>query len=239
MGIARFYDRTVHRELACRAAWPPIANNFALGDYGLIAHGVFFSLGNIERDFGVPVDASADSPAGKLDFVSESATIARLAAGGQVAVFPDQPIDAQLVFDFESAESLVLKSSAVVTREMRNAEVAAKALRSKKGWRLRYRVVRQIVHASHALVITTREASTKVTFAAHANLLRQLELGNVGVDIDVGSDKSVGLELVGKAGIIGLGLFRVRLLGGGAAPVDIDGGIDRDDDDAEELDDDV
>lgn len=240
MGIARIYNRVLHRELACRAAWPPIANTIALGDYGVIGGGVFVPLGNISRDFGVPIEVGPDSPAAKLDFVSDSTTIVRVAGGGDVPVFPDTPIEARLTFAFEGAQSLVLKSNEVVTRTLANAGAAARALAKHKAWRLRYRVVRQVWHAAHALVLTTREAKTNVTFAADAAVLRQLDIGNVGVDIDVGSDKAVGLELVGRAGVVGLGLFRVRIGGGVAVRGTVrEGEVDQDDDGVADLDDDV
>ncbi|HWB81594.1 MAG TPA: hypothetical protein VG755_41820, partial [Nannocystaceae bacterium] len=71
-------------------------------------------------------------------------------------------------------------------------------------------------------------------------VLRQLDIGNVGVDIDVGSDKAVGLELVGRAGVVGLGLLRVRIGGGIAVRGPArEGEVDRDDDDVVELEDDV
>jgi len=50
-GIARTYAKILHEQLSCRAAWPPITNRFALGDYGLISYGVFVALGNITREF--------------------------------------------------------------------------------------------------------------------------------------------------------------------------------------------
>ena len=49
MSIARQFNKVIRKELRVHAAWMPIANNFKLGDYGLIDNGVFVRRGNISR----------------------------------------------------------------------------------------------------------------------------------------------------------------------------------------------
>ena len=214
MGIARTYAKILHRELTCRAAWPPLANVLALGDYGLMSGGVFVALGNITRDFGVAVLAGPESPQVKLDFVSQSATTLRSAAQVEVPVFPNTPVDAELRFEFAEADSLVLKANTLVTREMQNVRAALAMVEQKAGWRRKYRVVRQLWICRRALVLSSIAAGARISLRAEARVLRELDLGNVSADIAIGNERGVGLDFVGREGVIGLGLVRLNVLGG-------------------------
>jgi hypothetical protein len=243
MGLARVYNRTLHRQLHCHAAWPPFANGCRLGDYGLVAGGVFQRLGNIE-EFGVEAIAAPDPPAASLDFVSEAARVGRFAGDVEVNVFPDEPIAARLALTFERSDALVLKAATIRVHEMTNVAAAGRALARKRRWRHRYKVVRQVWVATDGMVLATRAADTEVTFGARADVLRRLELGSVGVDVDVSADRDLALEMVGKTGPVGLGLFRVRLLGGiDARPLSLKGededAVETSDDWPEDLEDDI
>jgi hypothetical protein len=213
MSIARLFNRTLHRQLKCYAAWPPFANGYQLGDYGAVSGGVFQRLGNI-AEFGVAVTPAPETPEASLNFVSEKSTIVRVAGEAEVNVFPDEPIAARLSFGFEGKESLLLKARTIRMREMTNVAAAGRVLAKAAGWRHRYKVIRQVWTATDGLVLATRDTNTKVTFGATAGVLKRLELGDVSVDVDITADHGLGLEMVGKTGPIGLGLFRVRLFGG-------------------------
>jgi hypothetical protein len=213
MSIARLINRTLPRQLKCYAAWPPFANGYQLGDYGFVSGGVFQRQGNI-AEFGVVVAAAPETPEASLSFVSEGARVVRVAGEAEVSVFPDEPIAARLSFAFESKESLLLKAGTIRMREMTNVAAAGRILAKANGWRHRYKVIRQVWTATDGLVLATRDTSTKVTFGATAGVLKRLELGNVAADVDVAADHGLALEMIGKTGPIGLGLFRVRILGG-------------------------
>lgn len=214
MGITRTYAKILHRELMCRAAWPPLANGLALGDYGLMSGGVFVALGNVTTDFGVAVVSGPESPQAKLDFVSQSTTTFRSAAQVEVPYFPNTPVDAELRFEFADAESLVLKANPLVTREMQNVRAALAMLEQKVGWRRKYRMVRQLWICRNALILSSIATGARISLRAQARVLRDLDLGNVAANIAIGSEQGVGLHFVGLEGVIGLGLVRLGVLGG-------------------------
>ena len=69
MGTPQKFNDIIHEHLHAHAAWLPITNTYRLGDYGLIADGVFNKIGNIKDDFGVMFEEGA-GPNANLDFVS-------------------------------------------------------------------------------------------------------------------------------------------------------------------------
>ena len=84
MGIPKELNRIIQKHLHAHAAWLPITNTYELGDYGLIADGVFQKMGNIGKEFRVEYQLST-GPDALIDFVS--------ANGGPPAV---DPADRQL-----------------------------------------------------------------------------------------------------------------------------------------------
>lgn len=214
MGLANKYAEILARELECRAVWPPIANAVALGDFGLISGGVFVPLGNVARDFGVAIDPRPESRRARLDFVSRFTSTRRLVAGVEVAAFPDEPVEAELRFEFEEAPSVVLKAAEVSTQELGNAAVLLGELRDLAGWRARYRLVRQVWSCRRALVLSSVDRMARVRLRAKASVLRRVELGVVDSEVTVTGDGGVGLELVGRGGVLGVGLVRRGWFGG-------------------------
>lgn len=225
MGIKQVYNRVLDRELNAHAAWPPIANTFALGDYGIFDGGVFQRLGNIS-EFGVQVQSKV-SPQAALKFSSEGTTIVRTAGGLEgLEAFPPAGIDGELKFEFSSANSLVVRASAIQLAEMQNVAEVANALKRKKPWRWRYKVVRQLWRAEAPVILAARESGTSVALSGDVGLLEQVELGSVAGQLEVRSTGNVALEFVGRSGIVGLGLFRVKLVGMPAGLLGPKGGTD-------------
>lgn len=214
MGLAHKYAEILARELECRAVWPPIANTVALGDFGLMSGGVFVPLGNVTRDFGVAIDRRPESQRARFDFVSRFTSTRRTVAGGVVAAFPDEPVEAELCFEFEDAASLVLKAGELSTQEIGNSAAILGILRDMPGWRRRYRLVRQVWSCRRALVLSSLDAMAKVSLRATASVLRRVEIGDVDSDVSVTSGSGVGLEIIGRAGVLGVGLVRIGWLGG-------------------------
>jgi len=75
------------------------------------------------------------------------------------------------------------------------------------------RVVRQLWICRKALVLTSVDAGARISLRAEAHVLRDLDLGSVATGIAIGSDRGVGLELIGRECVIALGLVRLNLLG--------------------------
>ncbi len=68
MPLAQRYNRVLRRHTLHFAAWSPISDPYAVGDYGLLRNGIFQKLGHI-RDFGVQFETEPGHPV-TFDFSS-------------------------------------------------------------------------------------------------------------------------------------------------------------------------
>ena len=84
----------------------------------------------------------------------------------------------------------------------------AKRLKATGKWDGQWKVVYQVYNAVDAVVVSTIAAGTKLDFTGDVSAIGDLKLGGAGVNID--SNKTLGLKINGKNGVIGLGLFRIK-----------------------------
>lgn len=241
MGITNAYSRIIRRQLEHHAAWPPITNVFALGDFGVVSNSVFSRMGNI-ADFGVTWKEK-ESPPSALDYMSSSVVTTRFEAGAKVDAFSDSvTIDARLVFTFKRESTFVLKAPTITSREIDDVFAVAAKLHELPNWRRRYRFVTRLYSAKDSLILANRESGTEVTLSGKAAALKKIEFGTAVVDIGVTADRQLSLEITGQSGVIGLGLGRVRV-SGAVAGAGLDGarqeiGVEEDTDwDSDEVDD--
>lgn len=219
MALANQYSRIIRRHLEQHAAWLPITNVFQVGDFGVVSNGVFTRIGNI-RDFGLHW-VEKQGPASKINFTSSSVVATRFEAGVKVDVFSNNvDVDAALVFDFTKKSSFVLKADQITSTELDNALQVALALKDLDAWRWRYRFVTRAYTAHNALILASRQSSTKVTLTGKVGFLKKVELGEVDLNVGVSVNGDLALDIVGQTGVIGLGLARIRA-SGGPAPVDL------------------
>jgi hypothetical protein len=210
MAIANAFNRIIRRELRQHAAWLPITNTFALGDFGVVSNGLFTRIGNV-ADLGISWKERSGPPS-KLDYSSQSVTTTRIEGTA---------VDAKLVFAFERESTFVLKASQIVSQEIEDIFAVATALHQHKGWRKRYRFVTRLYTARNPLFLASRDSATEVTIAGKAAALGQAELGRLAADLDVAASRELALEITGQTGVIGLGLGRVSLSGAvGASSLD-------------------
>lgn len=206
-GIAELFEEIISLQLSVHAAWLPITNTIALGDFGIISNGVFVPQGNIQTEFGVSF-TTRSSPDAKIDFSSAGATITKFVAGAKVNTFPAGAVDASLSIEFKNDKSFIVKSPAINVTAISNVIAVGKELAKKQGWRAKYKVVYQCYTANDAIVLATIDKNTAITFAGDVTALGQLQLGNAGVNYS--SNKSLGLEVQGKSGVIGIGFFKIN-----------------------------
>lgn len=235
MGIARALDRILRKHFNMHAAWVPGVTAFRLGDYGLWRSGVFVPLGNV-REFGVEIQALEGQP-GRLDFVSEDARVTAFSAGVQVPVLPTDDSAAALSIELPRERSFILKCPALRSRRIANIAEVVRSLHAayRRGgagrWRLRYKVVGELMIADDLTLLATRERGTTITLRGQARLVRGFNSASVDAALGVDADHQLALDLRGASGPVGLGLFRVNVRGIGAlnfssasrGPVDVDG----------------
>jgi hypothetical protein len=215
MGVAADFSKHLHRELQAYAAWLPVANNFVLGDYGVISEGVFQRLGNI-AEFDVAFQAG-DSDAANLNLSSEGARKVNLVGDAEVNALPDQPIDARVRIEFAQKDSYYVTTADTTAIEILDIRKVADALakRSKAiGFRRKYRVVWSTVTGHNCLIVTSLSDNAAFELGGKADALRQLGVGAVDANLEITKDDNVGLTMVGKTGVVGLRLFKLKWVGG-------------------------
>jgi hypothetical protein len=210
--LSKSFNRALYKELTIYAAWYPVANTLKLGDFGLIEGGVFRALGNIS-EFNVDFDQKAGEEPASIDFMSNGTTSVRLIGGAKVDSYPEVGnVEASLAFNFESANSCLIKGMLSVM-QMQNIFQVAKKLKEQDGWQKRFRVVSATYTGENSVIIATSESDTKVEFTAKVDALKQVELGKVDAELGITSSKQKVFMSVGKSGVVGLRLFKLGTAG--------------------------
>lgn len=213
MGLPNQFNDIIKKNLNVFAAWMPIVNQYRLGDYGVIADGVFAKLGNVADEYQVTISESSGNAA-SIDFTSEGASLIKLAGGAKVAAIPAGEANASIEIEFSKEKSFLVKSPEITVTIIDNVNEIANKLKESGNWDGKWKVVYQVYHAVDPVIVSTIDAGTKLNFNGDASALGQMKLGSAGVNL--GTNKALGLNINGKNGIIGLGLFRIKskLFGG-------------------------
>jgi uncharacterized beta-barrel protein YwiB (DUF1934 family) len=206
MGLAKQFNDVIQKQLNVFAAWLPVSNTFQLGDYGVLDDGVFAKMGNI-KEFGIDNIIREQGKEAKLDFTSDSTRVVNFAAGAQVNVIPEGAVDAKVTFHFEKAQSMLVKSPAVNVQQMQNVNEIGQKLMNNSKWDSKFKIVYQVYSAQDAAILSTITAGTEISFTGDAKALQKLNVGNASVGFT--SNNKLGLDLQGKEGTIGLGLFQI------------------------------
>ncbi len=207
MGVPNQFNDIIQNHLNIFAAWVPIVNKYTLGDYGIFADGVFSKLGNIKDDFKVTFKEGSGSDA-SIDFTSEGARVIKLAGDTKVDVIPAGELKASIQIEFANEKSFLVKSPTITVTTIDNVNELTKQLKATGNWDGQWKVVHQVYNAIDAVIVSTIQAGTKLNFSGDATALGQMKLGSAGVNID--TNRTLGLKINGKNGVIGLGLFKIK-----------------------------
>ena len=212
MGIAKDFNKVIHKELEVHAAWLPVTNTFEVGDFGVISDGVFARMGGIESDFGVAF-ASQAGAAARLDFKSDQVRSIRIVAGAEVAVWPGDDVEASLKIEFGREKSFYLKA-ALTMEEMASPFAVAQALAGRPGWDAKkFKVISAVYTGKGCVVLSSRSSNASFEIGGKAGALKKLDVGSAEAGLAVASKKGMGLEVLGANGVIGLRMFRVERSG--------------------------
>jgi hypothetical protein len=212
MSLARNAARVIRQQLRAHVAWLPLANNFELGDFGVISGGIFTRLGNVRHlgcKFGVRVTDGAP-----FEFRSGGTTEMAIKVDAKGELGANVDAEAGLRIAFAGAESLYLRAAEIKVQEMDELLPVAAVLRNHSQWRLRYRVIHRLWVGRDAIFITSAESDALIELRGSAEAIAGVQRGRVNLDLKVHNKTNVGLDLIGHTGPIALGLFRVRLVGG-------------------------
>jgi len=231
MGIPNQFNDIIQKHLNVFAAWVPIVNKFRLGDYGIFSDGVFSRLGNITDDFGVTFKEAGGETA-HIDFTSEGANVVKTGANAGVNVAGGGQVKAKVEIEFSKEKSFLVQSPTISVTTIDDVNELAKRLKASGKWDGQWKVVYMVYNAVDAVVVSTIAAGTKLDFTGDVSAIGDLKLGGAGVNID--SNKTLGLKINGKNGVIGLGLFRIKskIFGGHKVAVMAERGVDEDEENA-------
>ncbi|MVM28910.1 hypothetical protein GO755_02615 [Spirosoma sp. HMF4905] len=214
MGLAAQFETIIERQLNVHAAWVPITDPFRLGDYGQISDGVFQKLGNITDDFGVSFNVGNGKDV-SFNFISEKTVVVDLGADAGVNINPQAEIKANVTYKFQKDESFLINAPIINVSIIDNVNQVAIKLKEIDGWKRKFIVVSKVYTAKNALVIGANEGGTEVTISADGSGLEQFNVGEASVKFSLKTNKKLGLEIKGETGVIALGLFKLKLIGGG------------------------
>jgi hypothetical protein len=217
VATASSFNDVLKNELKINAAWLPIATPFALGDYGVMSDGIFTKVGNLANDFQIPIKRESGQDL-LLKFASADVDEVRFEAGGKVTAFSNSPnADAKLTLQFRSANSFFLRSNLTAIQMSDVAVVARAIFDSPKwdDWSYNYRVVSTVYNGRDSALLSSTAAGASVELSGTADALSQLDVGNAAVGLKASEKKSIGLDLVGASGVVGLKFFKLTLFGGG------------------------
>lgn len=215
MGLARKYNKVLHKELDIHAAWLPITNNFTLGDFGIIDDGVFQRMGNIS-DFGISNVETLDGPESSINFSSEGTRAISLSGDIEVPALPEGDIGAKIRLEFSNENSMVIKGK-IVSTEMKSIITIANKLASIPAWHpysKKMKIVSAVYRATDCAVLTTKKKGAMFEISGTANALRIFNAGRAEAGLQITKSRESGLEILGKQGPIGLDMFRIRRRGG-------------------------
>ena len=212
MGLAESYNDALYDNLQVYAAWFPVVNTIKIGDFGVIEDGVFRPLGNIAK-FGIN-PTTAPGPDAEIDFVSAGTSVTKFVAGAKVDRLPPvADLDAKLELEFNKENSCLLKAKLSVL-DMQDIHGVAKRLKDLDEWENNFKVVSSIYTGDKCVIVACRDAGSKVSFSAKANILQQVELGKVEISPSFESSSSACFKSIGATGVVGIRLFKLGFFGG-------------------------
>jgi len=212
MGIPRDFNHIIQKHLKAQAAWLPITNTYQLGDYGVMSDGVFQKMGNV-GEFDVSLN-QAEGPDASINFVSASTRVVQLVGNAEVDVIPQGAVGAKLSYKFQKAQSFLVKAAVIKVAQVENVRQVASQLRARPDWRRGWRVVWQTYHAQDPIVFSTLSDGTDVSFSGEGKALQIIQGGSFAAGVQMSVNRELGLQVLGKAGIIALGLFKLKQWGG-------------------------
>lgn len=207
MGLAKDFNDIIQQHLNVFAAWIPVVNAYKLGDYGMFSDGVFTKMGNITDDFGITFTSGTGQEA-SIDFTSANTKIIKFNGATQVDIIPAGAAEAKVEIEFESEKSFMIKSPQITVVTIDNMNTVAENIKNLDKWDSKWKIVHSVYNAIDPILISTMKAGTKIIFSGEVTALEQLRLGKAGINLS--TNRELGLNIHGKNGNIGLGLFRVK-----------------------------
>lgn len=215
--VVAIYCHTLHTQLQELFAVWPIGQHVAIGDYGLIGpNSVFKPLANIAKH---GIDAPVDPPATRSKYEYKSAgcrTVALQAnAGGNASGSGNA--QGRVAIEFERKESVFfIAASCRITTVKDKIALGDQifALYGKKKWQPEWAVVTSVVNAGRTTALVATDAGASIQLEADGATDGNVNLADarIGAKVRAGSERHIGLNVVGEPGQTPLiGLSKIHL----------------------------
>jgi hypothetical protein len=131
-----------------------------------------------------------------------------------VTVMPEQDnVAAKLSVEFDRESAFLVKANLAIIEMQNLKNVAGELAKKLSWWQRRFRIVSAVYIGRNCTIISSKAANSKIELSGSAKALKEFDLGSVTADVTASFSQSIGLEVVGKTGAVGLALFKLRWVG--------------------------
>ncbi len=208
--LESIYTNDIHNELkAWYAMWPP-TDRIQIGDYGILDGNWFRKkVGNITKDFGVPVVPSELSSTSDQELkIGKSVEVKSIAKGSA------ENAKASLSINFSNGSGVFFKAANCINQSIDNyKEIGDNLLNlsSEKKWNNNFVVVTEVMSAGATTIIISESNQASIEIQANSDSVPSIDLVNANLDVSIVSSKNIAYNLFMKDGLIPLiGLSKIQ-----------------------------
>ena len=198
MGLGQQYCRQLRLNLTGLHANFPPNRPLALGDYGVLRDDVFQRMGNITQlgiTFGT-IDGPASST---FQFKSQGAVDVDLLAKGDVAPGGLPVVKAGIEIRFTKQDAVFFNAAGCTVSQVDDLAAIGNALTAllREGrWDSEFRVVTNLVRATHTTAIASADRNSEIKLEATSDALAAIDLADASLRLQTKRSRSTALELV-------------------------------------------
>jgi triacylglycerol lipase len=198
MGLGQQYCRQLRVNLpGLHANFPP-NRPLALGDYGVLRDDVFQRMGNIAQ-LGITF-ATIDGPASTtFQFKSQGAVDVDFLAKGDIAPGGIPVVKAGIEIRFTKQDAVFFNAAGCTVTQVDDIAAIGRALADllRDGrWDSEFRVVTNLVRATHTTAIASADRTSEIRLEATSDALAAIDLADASVRLQTKRSRSTALEIV-------------------------------------------
>lgn len=209
MSLPQKFDEALQKAIGARAVWLP-GSPIKVGDIVVRRDDQFFEIGKL-ADFDVVAEVEPHSDISGLNIRSSTTkqTIFQLDAEVTNVDAIADDIAAKVKYEFKSKDEFVLKTPALTGESIQNMLRIARALSKQADWKHdKYYIVEKVLGASDWSFLGTSEASRSFELSGKGSAIKAFL--TVGASLGLSKTGNLSVEMMGKQGVVGMGLVRVR-----------------------------
>ena len=203
--IQEVYTTTIHKNLKpFFANWEP-GRPVELGDYGLIEGYSFTFLGNV-KDMNIMFESRVNTRSDRKTFTSDSSTEVNMHAKS------DKYLKATLEINFKSADAVFFNASECLYSMIADKPALGRSimeLHTRGNCNYSWAIITDVIKAGATTVAISSGASSSLVLEASET--EEINLADASAKLAVVSQKNVGFQVVGQAGLTPLiGLCKIQ-----------------------------